>query len=395
MTSAENKRYLHQLQEKYNKFHRAPKFDLNSEELYCVCRRPDDGELMVACDGCDEWYHFKCMHLDKKHKDLVSNYYCEFCDQLFHKGKTLWKRKCRLPECYKPAAIDPTTGKVSKYCSEEHGLQFIRQYVLSKVEKSDNGDSLGDLFTQCNEGYSQFETLGKSLPVFDKGKVEYSLAVKEELSSIDMELGKLEEAEKLYTGKEKYLAKLREKIKCLDEVLSNEIDEKGDGVNEASKKGARGKKSKKTKIDLCGYDTNLRLLGKDWIKFASTERYRSVVNFSGEESIDSKQALRDLRLIREQDTQDDGETSESEAENSEQSAMIDQEDTIFQGLCLKERRKCTKHLTWHSIIADSLDWKLAEVTEKITKLKERKEKIKQAETVRQWEEWTAVTKIAT
>ncbi|KAG7906157.1 hypothetical protein KL906_004610 [Ogataea polymorpha] len=77
------------LQERYNKFSKAAKYNLNSEELFCVCRRVDDGELMVACDGCDEWFHFSCMKLDPKYKDLVSNFYCIFCDELLHKGSTL------------------------------------------------------------------------------------------------------------------------------------------------------------------------------------------------------------------------------------------------------------------------------------------------------------------
>lgn len=33
--------------------------------------------------------------------------------------KTLWKRKCRLSDCYKPCQQD------SKYCSEEHGKEFV------------------------------------------------------------------------------------------------------------------------------------------------------------------------------------------------------------------------------------------------------------------------------
>ena len=79
---------IKELQAKYETYQRAPKYDLNSQPLYCVCRREDDGELMVACDGCDEWYHFRCMKLNQKYKDLVSNYYCIFCHELFDRGET-------------------------------------------------------------------------------------------------------------------------------------------------------------------------------------------------------------------------------------------------------------------------------------------------------------------
>ncbi|TKW23630.1 hypothetical protein SEVIR_4G303900v4 [Setaria viridis] len=31
--------------------------------LYCICRKPYDNRAMIACDECDEWYHFDCINL--------------------------------------------------------------------------------------------------------------------------------------------------------------------------------------------------------------------------------------------------------------------------------------------------------------------------------------------
>ncbi|WOL18229.1 lysine-specific demethylase 5B [Canna indica] len=31
--------------------------------LYCICRKPYDQRAMIACDQCDEWYHFDCINL--------------------------------------------------------------------------------------------------------------------------------------------------------------------------------------------------------------------------------------------------------------------------------------------------------------------------------------------
>ncbi|KAL9242822.1 hypothetical protein vseg_016785 [Gypsophila vaccaria] len=31
--------------------------------LYCICRKPYDQRPMIACDQCDEWYHFDCVNL--------------------------------------------------------------------------------------------------------------------------------------------------------------------------------------------------------------------------------------------------------------------------------------------------------------------------------------------
>ena len=29
--------------------------------VYCYCRLPDNGEKMVCCDHCEEWYHMNCI----------------------------------------------------------------------------------------------------------------------------------------------------------------------------------------------------------------------------------------------------------------------------------------------------------------------------------------------
>ncbi|KAG9145128.1 hypothetical protein Leryth_008916 [Lithospermum erythrorhizon] len=44
--------------------------------LYCICRRPYDQRPMVACDKCDEWYHFDCVNLATAPKVYI----CPACD---------------------------------------------------------------------------------------------------------------------------------------------------------------------------------------------------------------------------------------------------------------------------------------------------------------------------
>ncbi|XP_010934762.1 lysine-specific demethylase JMJ17 [Elaeis guineensis] len=44
--------------------------------LYCICRKPYDQRAMIACDQCDEWYHFDCINL---HKPPPKNFYCPAC----------------------------------------------------------------------------------------------------------------------------------------------------------------------------------------------------------------------------------------------------------------------------------------------------------------------------
>ncbi|XP_071692833.1 lysine-specific demethylase JMJ17 [Rutidosis leptorrhynchoides] len=44
--------------------------------LYCICRKPYDQRAMIACDICDEWYHFDCIELSSAPK----TYICPACE---------------------------------------------------------------------------------------------------------------------------------------------------------------------------------------------------------------------------------------------------------------------------------------------------------------------------
>lgn len=44
--------------------------------LYCICRKPYDQRAMIACDQCDEWYHFDCLKL----RSAPEVYICPACE---------------------------------------------------------------------------------------------------------------------------------------------------------------------------------------------------------------------------------------------------------------------------------------------------------------------------
>ncbi|KAL3833496.1 hypothetical protein ACJIZ3_008232 [Penstemon smallii] len=44
--------------------------------LYCICRRPYDKRPMIACDECDEWYHFDCVKISS----TPETYICPACN---------------------------------------------------------------------------------------------------------------------------------------------------------------------------------------------------------------------------------------------------------------------------------------------------------------------------
>ncbi|KAG0051361.1 JmjC domain-containing histone demethylation protein 1 [Gryganskiella cystojenkinii] len=52
-----------------------------SEGLYCICRTPyDKSRFMIACDGCDDWFHGDCVGVAEKDSDMVDKYYCKRCE---------------------------------------------------------------------------------------------------------------------------------------------------------------------------------------------------------------------------------------------------------------------------------------------------------------------------
>jgi len=67
----------------------------DDEELYCYCRRPEEG-TMIGCDNSDckiEWFHLSCLRLAIAPK---GKWYCPDCRKLpqFLKGKGKGKKHC-------------------------------------------------------------------------------------------------------------------------------------------------------------------------------------------------------------------------------------------------------------------------------------------------------------
>ncbi|KAF8976022.1 hypothetical protein BGZ46_008648 [Entomortierella lignicola] len=92
------------------------------EKLYCICKTPyDKSRFMIACDGCDDWFHGDCVGVAEKDSEMVDMYYCKRCEE---KGRHVsGKRKCIRGSCQKPAA------RKSKYCSKECGLLLATQRI--------------------------------------------------------------------------------------------------------------------------------------------------------------------------------------------------------------------------------------------------------------------------
>jgi hypothetical protein len=47
---------------------------------YCLCRGPDNGEFMIQCDVCKEWYHESCVGVGPEEAKDIDVYLCPECD---------------------------------------------------------------------------------------------------------------------------------------------------------------------------------------------------------------------------------------------------------------------------------------------------------------------------
>ncbi|KAL8935789.1 MAG: hypothetical protein Q9216_005258 [Gyalolechia sp. 2 TL-2023] len=104
--------------------------DDDEDGVFCICRGPDDHTWMIACDGpCEDWFHGRCIDMTEKESQLIEKYFCPNCTEA-GKGETLWKRMCRLEGCRRPARINGS--KKSKYCSDEHGVEFMKCLALQR-----------------------------------------------------------------------------------------------------------------------------------------------------------------------------------------------------------------------------------------------------------------------
>ena len=50
------------------------------QKTYCICECDgNDGRFMVACDGCNNWFHPSCIGTTKQEVEKVKNFYCPKC----------------------------------------------------------------------------------------------------------------------------------------------------------------------------------------------------------------------------------------------------------------------------------------------------------------------------
>lgn len=251
---------------------------VTGEEVYCICKKPDNGELMVGCDGCDDWFHFKCMRLSKDYSGLVESFICPYCAAgITGPGpkangefpRSQWKRKCRLPNCFDPCAAS------SKYCSDEHGKLYmqgllgrmeIKNPITAKYCAGSDEELVGQMLEASNRDLVRLKKFGsKSFIDQDIERVDENLCLYDSLFTNDKCYNDLKKTyDEIQNEK---IPQMRDTLKQLDEYLQwiNEVNELINSLDsvtptdeeDANPKGKKKKKKRsakrKVKKSICGY----------------------------------------------------------------------------------------------------------------------------------------------
>ncbi|KAF9975968.1 Death-inducer obliterator 1 [Actinomortierella ambigua] len=114
-----------------------------SKKVYCYCQQPDDGEVMIQCDNCRQWFHGACVNITDEDAERIvlsnTKFFCSTCEEKLKAqaesaggGSGLYMslsnaRDCALPSCVNEAR--PTND----YCSEECAIKGIELEASQSV----------------------------------------------------------------------------------------------------------------------------------------------------------------------------------------------------------------------------------------------------------------------
>jgi COMPASS component SPP1 len=178
---------------------------------------------------------------------------------------------CRLPNCRRPAAI--SDNPPSKYCSPQHGVEFMNRYAASRSTLS-RGEIAA--LTNSVSTAAEFKHLGDRIPTPPPSSTRSYPEETKRLAEIASERAALEGRKRRIEQRGKYLAMAqRRKDRVLAE-LKNDPD--------------MGKVSA-----ICGYDERLALDDLEWDEWCTSQEGSEIFEtgeIPGREAVCLKKACR-------------------------------------------------------------------------------------------------------
>jgi COMPASS component SPP1 len=177
------------------------------------------------------------------------------------KGITIWKPSCRLPGCKKPARL--AKANASKYCSDEHGEEFMSR-LINKSDDATKEFAIGGSLRKgevaaaadhANGDIDEFRRLGNSTPGPEIAEeIEFTDEEQQRLDKIREKQETIQTQRQVLNDRERFLQLCKDRAKRI--VLEEQQGTTG------AKAGAKGGKKGS---GICGYDSRL-----SW----DEERYR-------------------------------------------------------------------------------------------------------------------------
>lgn len=419
---------------------------IDENELFCICRGPDDHTWMIACDGgCDDWFHGRCVGMDEKDGKLIEKYICPNCVSLGDRGQTLWKPMCRLDTCRKPARVEAKNP--SKYCSDEHGQEFMRarackgeipsspkrpppvpagggrrksrkdNYTDNFANGADSAgyDELGDDGGACLRGGilrpSELKTLASSTSSIDEFRALGDAVLSHTQSTDDYTnsdgpihpstVYTAEEATQL-SDIETKRNELKERKKMLDdrETFLGMVKSRGKSVLDELKK-------KEKSAAICGFDPRLAWADEEFEIWRASPEGKGVFEagklgptFLVKEEPDQKPKKEETKKENKNKkkgnnrTHTNGDTElppadtpkdlDAEAENDKDPIPEDTDDAATKGICTKKR--CPRHRDWLRVQTNNIQLDKESVRVEMKRLLADEKGLRERATIRCLEE---------
>ena len=346
-----------------------------SDDLYCLCRRPDTGTFMIGCDGqCDDWFHGKCVGIEERDKNLIDKFMCPRCTEAGI-GRTTWKRICRRSGCRLPARVGKNKhgSDGSKYCSDECGVLFFRQMTAAARGSEQAGKSRSSR-RKSHHIPSESQTsndLGARGGVLAPAEVR---ALLDSSQSLD-EFKKLGEGvlsppatpDGKKNGDGKYQGEYTElETQTLAEITTKKdasrvrhqlLKDRQQFINMTKQAAARACAENELKPkDYCGFDPRL-----EWSEDQFAIWRASLI---GEQAF----ALGTLAI-----------------EQSGNEHMVDEDDDnegIFATVHICEKKKCARHLEWVKLATDDVRFEMSDNSDRMRGLDREEKEIRERAALR-------------
>ncbi|TKA80979.1 hypothetical protein B0A55_02403 [Friedmanniomyces simplex] len=362
-------------------------------DLYCICRKPDNGTFMIGCDGtCDDWFHGKCVGIEERDKNLIDKYLCPNCTKA-GKGRTTWKRMCRRSGCRQPAKVSKSKGgkESSKYCSEECGVMYFREMVArtrnregtvksrgsrrkgSSSRAADMDDDLGakggalaagevKSLMNVSKSADDFKKLGEGVlspPATPDGEESSS---KKETEYTDAETAAL-----AAISNQKDIARRRH------QVLKDRMKFVGMAKQAASR--AAAEKELKPK-EYCGYDSRLEWTEEQFAGWRGSKGGRAAFELETLEVDEKSGGGEDAGVVS--NVNGDGDSTgvintttsqqqqqKEEAANGDDADEKPHEEGVYAPIAICSRKKCARHLEWSKLAVDDLRFEMSDNSDRM------------------------------